>query len=1005
MKRIIIYFVMLIFLYPIFTVQAQESHVLEKGGVKSSALANANSSRSGESEFFTESPASPADLERPVLSVNYGDILGYNNFVNLSYSHPTLRGIISGNLKYFNANEQNIALDSAFSLNLNFSKIFTEKLFIGIGANFLKADYFNDNGITFGLNLGAIYHIYKYNKERKNKTLKNVKIGVSLLNIGTALYNLLDEVISPPIKLKIGPTFLFNLTKNIENSSSIDFEFRKFNDIDVNIGLENIFYKKYILRLGYSIDSDYQNFSFGAGYKFKIKDIDTEADYSLVALKNDKYVHYLGMEMRFGSKDTTPPETKIDFNLNHVSPNYDGKADYLEIKPEIDEDTILKAWEVKIVNKNDKLIKKFKSPDLDILKGKLTIKKIFAKLFEKKKEAPVPDKIVWDGIDEKGKDVPDGQYKVILTAYDEKLNKAAPIEKTFNIDKTPPEINITPEYKIFSPNADGVKDSVKFSFDLKTENNDQWNAKIINSKKEIIKEYNWKGKQIQEIVWDGKDQQGNLVSDGNYDLIVKGTDLALNDVKGVSYGITLTTAKQSVAISSSFDEFSPNNDKIMDTATFELYISDNKGLEKWKVTILNETGEEVKAFTGNRKTAEKIQWNGKDNKGKVLTDDDYLYKFEAWYDSGNHPESFPKTIKIDNTAPEVDFNISPDVFSPDEDETDDMAIFNLKIKDKTEIKDWKLVINEINKKGTKKEFKKFKQSGRPGETIIWNGLSDNGKLVQSKNKYILVFQIKDKLGNKTVIKEREITISKELPDVDFEHEPELFSPDDDGENDLLNIKMFSYNNKKIKSWKLNIYPIRGGKRESLFINYSGIGLSNKPIIWDGYNLKGELVESAMDYDIELIVEDILGNIKIISKILNVDVLVIKTEYGLKIKISNIEFEYNKADLRGNAFKILDRVTEILEKYSSYKVRIEGHTDNIGKEEYNLKLSEKRAKSVFDYLIDNGIKQTMLTIKGLGFSRPVAPNNKPDGSDNPEGRAKNRRVEFLLIKPGAQIKAK
>ena len=159
----------------------------------------------------------------------------------------------------------------------------------------------------------------------------------------------------------------------------------------------------------------------------------------------------------------------------------------------------------------------------------------------------------------------------------------------------------------------------------------------------------------------------------------------------------------------------------------------------------------------------------------------------------------------------------------------------------------------------------------------------------------------------------------------------------------------------------------------------------------------------MTYELQLKVEDVLGNVKTIVKKLDVDVLVIKTAYGLKIKISNIEFEYNKADLRGNAFRILDRVIEILEKYSKYKVRVEGHTDNIGPEDYNIRLSSKRAESVYEYFVDNGIEKARLTTKGLGFSRPIAQNANEDGSDNPEGRAKNRRVEFLLIKPGMTIK--
>ncbi len=595
MKKKVIIIIALLLYISILPAQVPESQVLENGGVKSLGYANANSSRSGETEFFTESPASPADLEVPLLSLSYGDILGYNNFFNLSYSHPTLRGIISGNIKYFNAKESDISLDNVFNINLNFSKIITEKLFVGLGLKFLRAEYFSESGMAFSLNLGSIYHIYDYNRPKKDMFIENVTIGLSVLNLGTYLKEPIgNTVISPPIKIKTGPTFIFNLSKNIQNSTSIDLDFRKFKDIDVNIGMENIFYNSFILRLGYAIDSDYQTFSSGLGYRFKLKDtMYLEIDYSFLSLKNNKLLHYLGAEIQFGQKDTTPPETKVDFNLKNMSPNYDGKADYLEIRPEMNDNRLLKGWEIKIVDRKGNIVKKHESPDLDIVDS---FKDGIALLFAEKKQAPVPEKIIWDGIDEKGRDVPDGEYKVILTAYDEKLNKAKPVVKSFNLDRTPPEITITPNYKIFSPNGDGAKDTVQFVFDIKTEKADQWTGKIVDAKNKIIRNYKWKGTKVKKIIWDGKDNNGKHASDGNYNLVVEGTDAAQNSVKGIVYGVTLTTAKQSVAVSSSLDRFSPNNDKFMDDINFELYISDTKGLEKWMLTILSEGGEAGKVF-------------------------------------------------------------------------------------------------------------------------------------------------------------------------------------------------------------------------------------------------------------------------------------------------------------------------------------------------------------------------------------------------------------------------
>ncbi|MGZ4089526.1 MAG: OmpA family protein, partial [Bacteroidia bacterium] len=76
--------------------------------------------------------------------------------------------------------------------------------------------------------------------------------------------------------------------------------------------------------------------------------------------------------------------------------------------------------------------------------------------------------------------------------------------------------------------------------------------------------------------------------------------------------------------------------------------------------------------------------------------------------------------------------------------------------------------------------------------------------------------------------------------------------------------------------------------------------------------------------------------------------------------------------------------------------IQSHTDSKGSDQYNEKLSQKRAESVVNYLIGKGINPLRLKAKGYGESKPIAPNENSDGSDNPEGRAQNRRTDFKII---------
>ena len=122
-------------------------------------------------------------------------------------------------------------------------------------------------------------------------------------------------------------------------------------------------------------------------------------------------------------------------------------------------------------------------------------------------------------------------------------------------------------------------------------------------------------------------------------------------------------------------------------------------------------------------------------------------------------------------------------------------------------------------------------------------------------------------------------------------------------------------------------------------------------------------------------------------------------YEVEIKIDppkdfvleNVYFETGKSNLKPNSFKALDDLVEILKIKSTMVVEIQGHTDNVGKEEDNLKLSQERANEVRKYLISKGIAEARVSAKGYGQTMPVADN----GTD--AGKAKNRRTSLKVIK--------
>ena len=117
----------------------------------------------------------------------------------------------------------------------------------------------------------------------------------------------------------------------------------------------------------------------------------------------------------------------------------------------------------------------------------------------------------------------------------------------------------------------------------------------------------------------------------------------------------------------------------------------------------------------------------------------------------------------------------------------------------------------------------------------------------------------------------------------------------------------------------------------------------------------------------------------------------KMKVGEIVRLNNIFFEFGKATLKEESYPELKKVVILLNDNANMQIEISGHTDNVGSDDANLKLSQDRAQSVVDYLIENGIKKNRLVAKGYGETQPVATN------DTDEGRALNRRVEFKILK--------
>ncbi len=670
--------------------------------------------------------------------------------------------------------------------------------------------------------------------------------------------------------------------------------------------------------------------------------------------------------------DNTAPSVEISAAYPLFSPDGDGRLDTVRIFQRFS--SIEAKWEGKIINSAGTSVKTF------VWKG-------------------IATDFVWNGKDTSEKYVPDGEYSYIISSTDEASNKSVfSLDGiTVNTERSP--VSISRNLESFSPNNDGKKDTLLLTTDaVSTTDLTLWTVSIHNSKGETVRSYSGEKSLPASVLFDGKDNSGRILPDGFYKGHISLTFKNGSMPENVSQLFEIDNAPPLVYLSAAYLLFSPDGDGRRDTLKINQSTSQE---DLWSASILNNSGNEIRKQTWTGR-ASQFEWNALDSNGIKVPDGTYSYRIECTDKADNQTVKELKSIRIDTRIPVVRISSNNKGASPDGDGMNDFISFDLTTNIPEEIGTWGLEIVNHNGDLTKSFGSNEITSALPSR-IDWDGVDEKG--IIREDEYTARLSVEYLKGNYvTSITEKTFRVDINGPEAEVSVSPAIFSPDQDGVDDILNIKATAKDVSGIDFWKIRIIDPAGNN----FRTFAGTGESRDVIKWKGLSDKNELVQSASDYSIQYTVTDKMGNSTVAETTVPIDILVMKDGENLKIIISSIYFVPNKADYlnvnpeeKMKNLATLDRLAEILKKYSQYRIRLEGHTarvywDNPARlqteqDEVLLPLSVERAEVIKEALIARGINATRLTTMGYGGNRPVVPHS------DITNRWKNRRVEFILIK--------